>query len=116
MAANDKQVGGSHYKHGGEEHWDRVARLKLDYMQGQITKYVERWKDKNGIEDLRKAQHFLEKYIEQNTPHEPIEHYAPKPLCPVCSSDVKSERYTVSQDANGAVVCGDAWHLETPLG
>jgi len=64
MAANDTQVGGSHYKKGGEEHWDRVYRLNLDYFQGQITKYIERWKDKNGLEDLRKARHFLDKYIE----------------------------------------------------
>lgn len=62
--ANDRQVGGDHYKTGGEEHWDRVARLRLDYFQGQITKYVERWKRKNGIEDLKKARHFLDKYIE----------------------------------------------------
>jgi hypothetical protein len=63
MAANQRQVGGSHYKTGGEEHWDRVARLGLDYFQGQITKYVERWKRKNGIQDLEKAAHFLQKYI-----------------------------------------------------
>jgi len=62
--ANKRQVGGTHYKVGGEEHWDRVHRLQLDYFQAQITKYVERWKKKNGVEDLRKAQHFLEKYIE----------------------------------------------------
>lgn len=62
--ANKTQVGGTHYKTGGEEHWDRVARLGLDYFQGQITKYVERWKLKNGVEDLKKARHFLDKYIE----------------------------------------------------
>ncbi len=64
MKANETQVGGDHYKTGGEEHWDRVRRLDLDYFQGQITKYVERWKKKNGVEDLRKARHFLDKYIE----------------------------------------------------
>jgi methyl coenzyme M reductase subunit C-like uncharacterized protein (methanogenesis marker protein 7) len=64
--ANDRQVGGTHYKTGGEEHWDRVHRLGLDYFQGQITKYVERWRNKNGVEDLRKARHFLDKYIELN--------------------------------------------------
>lgn len=64
MGANDRQVGGTHYKTGGEEHWDRVSRLGLDYFQGQITKYVERWKLKNGIQDLEKARHFLDKYIE----------------------------------------------------
>jgi hypothetical protein len=70
VEANKRQVGGDHYKTGGEEHWDRVARLGLDYFQGQITKYVERWKKKNGIEDLEKARHFLDKYIELNKPKE----------------------------------------------
>lgn len=65
MKANERQVGGGHYKDAtGEEHWDRVARKDLDYFQGQITKYVERWKDKNGVQDLEKARHFLDKYIE----------------------------------------------------
>jgi hypothetical protein len=64
--ANSRQVGGTHYKVGGEEHWDRVWRLELDYFQAQITKYIERWKSKGGIADLEKAKHFLEKYIELN--------------------------------------------------
>lgn len=71
--ANSRQVGGNHYKTGGEEHWDRVNRLQLDYFQGQITRYVERWKLKNGIEDLKKARHFLDKYIE-------IEECKPQPV------------------------------------
>jgi len=69
--ANEVQVGGKHYKTGGEEHWDRVHRLNLDYFQGQITKYVERCWRKNGVEDLRKARHFLDKYIELYTKEEP---------------------------------------------
>lgn len=65
MAANDRQVGGSHYAvEGRVQHWDIVAQHGLDYFQGQITKYVMRWRKKNGIQDLKKAQHFLEKYIE----------------------------------------------------
>lgn len=65
--ANKTQVGGNHYmKYGDLQHWDVVDRFDLDYFQGQITKYVMRWRDKNGIADLRKAQHFLEKYIELN--------------------------------------------------
>jgi Cdc6-like AAA superfamily ATPase len=51
-------------KHGKLQHWDVVHHFDLDYFQGQITKYVMRWKDKNGLQDLRKAQHFLDKYIE----------------------------------------------------
>jgi hypothetical protein len=63
MKANEKQVAGTHYK-STIEHWDYVVANDLDYFQGQITKYVTRWKNKNGITDLLKAQHFLEKYIE----------------------------------------------------
>jgi hypothetical protein len=73
MSANDRQVVGNHYKHGGEDHWDRAYRLGLDYFQSQITKYVERCWLKNGVEDLKKAQHFLEKYIELKTTETDIE-------------------------------------------
>lgn len=63
--ANKKQIGGSHYKKGGEEHWDRQWRLYgRGYFVGCITKYVERYPEKNGIQDLEKAIHFIEKLIE----------------------------------------------------
>ena len=69
MSANDKQVGGTHYANdSGKQHWDIVAEHDLDYFQGQITKYVMRWKKKGGVQDLKKALHFLEKYIELNEP------------------------------------------------
>ena len=61
--ANEKQVAGSHYR-THIQHWDYVVANDLDYFQGQITKYVTRWKRKNGLTDLLKAQHFLEKYLE----------------------------------------------------
>lgn len=61
--ANATQVGGSHYK-SAIQHWDVVAANNLDYFQGQITKYVMRWKNKNGMQDLEKAMHFLQKYME----------------------------------------------------
>jgi hypothetical protein len=66
MAANEKQVAGSHY--GGTtvayQHWDIVVEHKLNYFQGQITKYVMRASKKNGKQDLEKARHFLDKYLE----------------------------------------------------
>ena len=67
--ANTRQVSGSHYK-SGVQHWDYVVANELDYFQGQITKYVTRWKKKNGLDDLLKAQHFLQKYIEVVRAHE----------------------------------------------
>lgn len=63
MSANNTQVGGEHYR-TTIQHWDFAAANELDYFQGQITKYVTRWKKKNGLEDLLKAQHFLAKYVE----------------------------------------------------
>ena len=62
--ANEQQIGGEHYKAAAIEHWDLVTLLELDYFQAQITRYLLRWKTKNGVEDLLKAQHYLAKYIE----------------------------------------------------
>lgn len=69
MTANERQVGGDHYKNmnektGGLQHWDVVHLFDLDYFQGNITKYVMRWRAKGGVEDLKKARHYLDKYIE----------------------------------------------------
>lgn len=69
--ANDTQVGGTHYGPGTKlQHWDLATMFKWDPFQYQITKYVMRWKDKHAtpekrLEDLKKARHFLDKYIEE---------------------------------------------------
>lgn len=64
--ANNKQVGGEHYKkHKGYEPWDVVNAWGLGYLDGTALKYIARWRDKNGVQDLQKAVHFLEKLIEQ---------------------------------------------------
>ena len=62
--ASKFQEGGAHYKRCPIQPWDYTIANDLDYFQGSIIKYVTRWKDKGGIEDLRKARHFLDKYIE----------------------------------------------------
>ena len=65
MSANDRQIGGGHYQQGGEQHWDRIWRIYgRGYFVGCATKYIERYHLKNGIQDLEKAIHFLEKLIE----------------------------------------------------
>lgn len=73
MSANDKQVGGDHYrKVPGEQHWDRIYRLYgRGYFVGCATKYAERYYEKNGKEDLEKAVHFLQKLIELEYPEKP---------------------------------------------
>ena len=61
--ANDTQVAGDHYR-TPIQHWDYVIANDLGYFEGQITKYVTRWRKKNGVQDLHKARHFLQKLIE----------------------------------------------------
>lgn len=64
--ADEIQVGGDHYKEAGPDmqHWNMVIVHNLDYFGAQITRYLFRWKDKGGLEDLEKAQHYLNKYVE----------------------------------------------------
>jgi hypothetical protein len=61
--ANARQVGGAHYK-ANYQHWDLVADLGLGYFEGQITKYIVRHQQKEGLKDVLKCQHFIEKLIE----------------------------------------------------
>lgn len=69
-AANARQVGGDHYAKDGEQHWDRMWRLYgRGYFIGNITKYVERYHKKNGLQDLDKAAHYLQKLIELEKEH-----------------------------------------------
>lgn len=62
--ANDVQVGGDHYRSRKIQHWDFVISHGYSYLPGQITKYLSRWRDKNGAQDVEKASHFLDKLIE----------------------------------------------------
>lgn len=63
VKANDYQIGGNHYK-TSYEHWDLVLRTGMGYLEGCATKYVSRWRKKDGIKDLNKAQHYVSKMLE----------------------------------------------------
>jgi hypothetical protein len=64
MNANNKQIDGNHYKNKAIQPWDYITSNNLGYLEGNIVKYVSRWKDKGGYADLKKAQHYLEKLLE----------------------------------------------------
>lgn len=61
---NDIQIGGDHYKTKTIQPWDFIAANKLGYFEGNVVKYVSRWRDKGGVDDLRKARHYLDKLLE----------------------------------------------------
>ena len=66
IRANAQQVGGAHYATKAIQPWDFIIANNLGYLEGNIVKYVSRWKDKGGVQDLKKAQHYLQKLIEVN--------------------------------------------------
>ena len=59
------QVGGNHYTKLKIQPYQYAFENELNCYQFNIIKYVTRYKDKNGIEDLKKALHTIEKLIEQ---------------------------------------------------
>lgn len=73
MSANDTQVAGSHYKGKAIQPWDYIVGNDLGYLEGNVIKYVSRWKDKGGVDDLRKARHYLDKLIEVQTAAQPCQ-------------------------------------------
>ena len=59
------QVGGDHYKKYVIQPFDYITANGLGYAEGNVVKYITRWRDKNGLEDLRKARHYIDLLIEQ---------------------------------------------------
>ena len=66
MNANDKQIQGTHYQTNIQP-WDAITDWELGFLDGCAVKYLSRWRKKGGVDDLRKAVHFIEKLIEVET-------------------------------------------------
>lgn len=67
--ANSEQVGGSHYVSMGVQPWDAMESWMsyesfAGFLRGNAIKYLARTDKKGGIEDLKKARHYLNKLIE----------------------------------------------------
>ena len=59
-----EQVGGDHYSKLAIQPVTYINANGLNYLQGNVIKYVTRYKDKNGLQDLEKARHYVEMLIE----------------------------------------------------
>lgn len=64
MSASKTQVGGGHYEAMSIQPWDIIDAHGLNYYEGNVLKYLLRHRAKNGVEDLKKARHYLDKLIE----------------------------------------------------
>ena len=52
------QEGGSHYKDRGIQPLEYTMKNNLSFCEGNVVKYISRYKSKNGIEDLAKVIHY----------------------------------------------------------
>ena len=59
-----EQIGGTHYSDLAIEPIDFITANNLGFCEGNIVKYIARWKAKNGIEDLKKARWYIDFLIE----------------------------------------------------
>jgi hypothetical protein len=63
-SALNKQVDGSHYKDMVIQPIVYIYANNIPFIEGNVIKYVSRWKNKNGLKDLEKARHLIDMLIE----------------------------------------------------
>lgn len=64
VGALARQEGGAHYKGMKIQPFEYIHANGLPFAEGCVVKYVSRWRSKGGVEDLKKARHFLDLLIE----------------------------------------------------
>lgn len=64
MNALETQEGGAHYKDMKIQPVEFIHGNGIPFIEGCVIKYVSRWRKKGGVEDLKKARHFLDLLIE----------------------------------------------------
>jgi hypothetical protein len=62
--ARASQVGGDHYKDLAIQPAEFITKNSIDYLAGNVIKYVVRHKNKNGAQDIRKAIHYCQLILE----------------------------------------------------
>jgi len=63
-SALETQVGGAHYPKGSIQPIEYIHANNLDFIQGCVVKYITRFREKNGLEDLKKIKHYIDLLIE----------------------------------------------------
>ena len=64
MKAIENQIGGSHYKDMAFQPIKLITALRCSFIQGCIIKYISRYKNKNGAQDIKKCIHYAQLAIE----------------------------------------------------
>ena len=58
--ASEEQIGGNHYKKYAIQPIEFIEKNNIPYIEGNVIKYLVRWREKNGVQDLDKAIHYIE--------------------------------------------------------
>ena len=66
MKSYKKQVGGNHYKNYKIQPVEFIIKNNIGFVEGNIIKYILRFKEKGGVEDLEKAKHYIELLIDSS--------------------------------------------------
>lgn len=64
LEPQEVQIGGNHYKDLKIQPTQFIHANNIPFIEGNIIKYVVRHKSKNGIEDLKKAKHYIDLLIQ----------------------------------------------------
>jgi hypothetical protein len=64
MSALENQVAGNHYKDMPIQPVEYIHANAMGYFEGNVIKYISRWRKKNGLADLEKAKHYIDLLIE----------------------------------------------------
>ena len=64
MKSYKKQVGGNHYKKYKIQPVEFIIKNNIGFCEGNIIKYILRFKEKGGVKDLEKAKHYIELLID----------------------------------------------------
>ena len=57
-------MGGNHYRDFKIMPIEFISKNKLDFLEGNIVKYISRHRNKNGAEDIKKIIHYAELILE----------------------------------------------------
>jgi hypothetical protein len=63
-SALNVQEGGNHYKDLKIQPVEFIHANNIPFLEGNVIKYIARWRNKNGIADLKKAKHYIDLLIE----------------------------------------------------
>jgi hypothetical protein len=66
MKSFKKQVGGNHYLKYKISPLEFIIKNNIGFVEGNILKYILRFKEKGGVQDLLKAKHYIELLIDSS--------------------------------------------------